>query len=414
MFVRMEAIHTEKHQTRYRPLQPYMDAKALGNYGRPWQQVLMFFARTQKEHEWESPWYRFTRQQRHTWKELVAQAEEDCARREQELEPEQGEEEEGQEGEEEEEEGEEGDEGEGREGGEGEDTCEHDSEEGMKLGAVAKACLSFCIALLDQQISRREYDSALVCALAVLGVEEGGWKGANQYPPILSAMIKIAQFMIIQQAVKLEGPFQSDQCNSDDELELIQEQKVCLSLVKKMIDQFMIRGSHDPMQWMLDLRTYGLKIHYNTTASGNIDWVGDQILYKSIQFSMGEFRSMVHGLVMKTRRMLMEELLFNGPKKDIPIILWHTLQDNPMEGRPGWNFLQDTRSQLPVEGPMWLFNRIGQDPAIQAQFIKHGAGTVPNQQGVELYMGQVMEFQEKLLILMHITRGQPAQAPVGE
>jgi len=31
------------------------------------------------------------------------------------------------------------------------------------------------------------------------------------------------------------------------------------------------------MQWMLDLRTYGLKIHYNTTAEGSIDWVGEQI-----------------------------------------------------------------------------------------------------------------------------------------
>ena len=34
------------------------------------------------------------------------------------------------------------------------------------------------------------------------------------------------------------------------------------------------------MQWMLDLRTYGLKIYYNTTAEGCIDWVGEQISWK--------------------------------------------------------------------------------------------------------------------------------------
>jgi hypothetical protein len=49
VFVRLEAIRTEKHQTRFQPLQPYMDDEAIGKHTRPWQQVLMFFARTQKE-----------------------------------------------------------------------------------------------------------------------------------------------------------------------------------------------------------------------------------------------------------------------------------------------------------------------------------------------------------------------------
>ncbi|KAK5131785.1 hypothetical protein LTR16_000418, partial [Cryomyces antarcticus] len=75
VFVRMEAIRTEKHQTRYQPLQPYMDEKGLGDYSRPWKQVLMFFARTQKEHGWRSPKYRFTGRQREAWEELVDQAE---------------------------------------------------------------------------------------------------------------------------------------------------------------------------------------------------------------------------------------------------------------------------------------------------------------------------------------------------
>jgi hypothetical protein len=34
----------------------------------------MFFARTQKEHGWKSPQYRFTRRQRDTWETLVREA----------------------------------------------------------------------------------------------------------------------------------------------------------------------------------------------------------------------------------------------------------------------------------------------------------------------------------------------------
>jgi hypothetical protein len=57
VFVRLEAIWTEKHQTRFQPLQPYMDEKLINEHVRLWQQVLMFFARTQRGHLWKSPKY---------------------------------------------------------------------------------------------------------------------------------------------------------------------------------------------------------------------------------------------------------------------------------------------------------------------------------------------------------------------
>jgi hypothetical protein len=75
VFMRLEAIRTEKHQTRFQPLQPYMDKDAIVRHTRPWQQVLMFFARTQKEHAWKSPGYKFTRQQQEAWKALISKAE---------------------------------------------------------------------------------------------------------------------------------------------------------------------------------------------------------------------------------------------------------------------------------------------------------------------------------------------------
>lgn len=50
-----------------------------------------------------------------------------------------------------------------------------------------------------------------------------------------------------------------------------------------MMDAFMVRGSKSPMQWVLDLRTYGLKIHLNTTASGHVSWCNqDELLYKKV------------------------------------------------------------------------------------------------------------------------------------
>jgi hypothetical protein len=203
VFVRLEAIRAEKYQTRFQPLQPYMDKEAIVKHTRPWQQVLMFFAQTQEEHAWKSPGYQFTRRQQEAWKALIREAEAEAAGGAEEKIDEMDEMDEIDKNEEED--------------METEQEMEEDKEQSttkagcaegnqaIGLSRIQKACLSFCIALMDQRITRRVYNSPLVCALAVLGMKEKGWKGAEQYPPILSAMIKVAQFMVVQQKSADDG-----------------------------------------------------------------------------------------------------------------------------------------------------------------------------------------------------------------
>ncbi|GME47471.1 uncharacterized protein LTHEOB_12917 [Neofusicoccum parvum] len=76
----------------------------------------------------------------------------------------------------------------------------------MEEAEQAKACLDFCIELLNQRITQREYDSALVCALAVQGVTPTGWREPGLYTAILSAIIKVGRFMVVQKALEMAGP----------------------------------------------------------------------------------------------------------------------------------------------------------------------------------------------------------------
>jgi hypothetical protein len=64
---------------------------------------------------------------------------------------------------------------------------------------IQQACLSFCIELLNQTIHNRKYDMALVCGLVVLGINPNsqGFRGADMYLSILSAVIKVAHFIIV-------------------------------------------------------------------------------------------------------------------------------------------------------------------------------------------------------------------------
>jgi hypothetical protein len=99
----------------------------------------MFFARTQREHRWKSPMYRFTQQQRKAWEALISQAERDVGGVEMEV----------------------ADEDHDRDGEEEEDemmineldnkqnTSERENEpKHAKLRPIKKACLGFSIALL--------------------------------------------------------------------------------------------------------------------------------------------------------------------------------------------------------------------------------------------------------------------------
>ncbi|RMJ20597.1 hypothetical protein PHISP_08533, partial [Aspergillus sp. HF37] len=107
------------------------------------------------------------------------------------------------------------------------------------------------------------------------------------------------------------------------------------------------------MQWMLDLRTYGLKVHYNSTTPGHVGWVRrDELLYQQMHFTMGDFRGFMHGLIGSAQRLLHEELLFGTQPHSpaIPTIPWASIYDDPTQGKNGWSFLQDSRTRWPVNG----------------------------------------------------------------
>ncbi|KAL4788747.1 hypothetical protein BDV19DRAFT_395784 [Aspergillus venezuelensis] len=208
-------------------------------------------------------------------------------------------------------------------------------------------CLEFCIKLLNQKIKVHKYESPLVCAMAVLGWGEKAWQDPNSYPPIISRVLKVARFIIVQKALWLDpqyieiicmwaaatkqGVWTGDAANNN--LGLIMEDEGFAKGVKTillsppssppssrhgmpigriprtprmpfqagvdwMVQKFMVRGQHGPVEVLLDWQTFGLKISYNTTTPGHVTWMGQEwLLYKEINFTMGEFHGFVHGLV---------------------------------------------------------------------------------------------------------------------
>ena len=215
-------------------------------------------------------------------------------------------------------------------------------DDNSSLNVLKRLCLKFCIALLNHQINKHEYESSLICTLIVLKIHKNQWMNSNKYSFILFAIIKINRMMMMQQTWKKcdhnnfnDDNFVNDNENNNNNRTNEKSSKIFQKMKNKM-NRFMIRNNHDFMQWMLNLRTYELKIHYNIIIENHVNWIENEILYKQIQFSMFDFRAIIHELMKRIERLLYDDLLFQKKEtklklKSLSRISWSRLRNNLVE-----------------------------------------------------------------------------------
>jgi RecQ family ATP-dependent DNA helicase len=299
---------------------------------------------------------------------------------------------------------------------------EEESDEEIKLmSQIQREVLRLWMALLDHPLQDNEYKSVLISGLAVLGLrEDDGWLDAEDYTPKYSAVIKLARLMVIHEAcIRRQEAIERYQNQGLSVAEAGKKARSHYHLIRGMVRQFMTMA-HDgrdptPIQWLYRSRSYGFKIRYTTTAEGRVQWIGDDILYPGMRFSMTQFRGMVHGLVGEAREILFKELMMVrvGADQDVdmqqvPPIHWDTLVDQPSETRMGWSFLDDKRNQFTVDGQWWLYKRMYKEPQLKERFIDP-LGRV-RRKAVAEYQRSVERFQEVLFALKMLL-SQPPRVP---
>jgi hypothetical protein len=119
------------------------------------------------------------------------------------------------------------------------------------------------------------FDNIVVGFLAVLGIDTArkGFQEATTYTPHLSALIKIAQMLVLQRAVAAADG---------------SETEYPAQMIEAMQDRFMVYGSRSPINWAQKLRVYGKKIRDSTTSLGYIIWSddGQKLDYRGLELSM--------------------------------------------------------------------------------------------------------------------------------
>lgn len=331
---------------------------------------------------------------------------------------------------------------------EGEDEEKEDGE--WSAGKVEAAVLRFLIAMLDHDVQDNEYTNGIVSGLAVLGLDEDcAWKGPSRATRSLSAIVTVSRMLVLYQAKSTRtSEIERLQRQHGSRAVALKKAPTAFELAQKMVHGFMTLttygGKPTPMNWVLMLRTYGLKVHYGTTADGVVDWVDDTLLYGHISFSMPDLRAMIHGLVHTTRVRLLRDLLLLNVNSEgveveiddvgneramerpqLPQVKMEELMDNAAEMRVGWSFVEDGRNTEAfggVNGKDWINSRIVRVPALREEFVDMPAtmaARAAGQQGprsvvwraerIEQYRQRLEAHRRDLLVLMHMTGGQPAR-----
>jgi hypothetical protein len=273
--------------------------------------------------------------------------------------------------------------------------------------AMGRSCLELCISLLDHDLKGDLFESAAVGFLAALGIDptKGILMEAYHFTPSLSGFIKIAQMLVIQKAVigarEVEGAEPAD-------------------LLDEMRARFLINGVRSPFSWASQLRVYGKKVRDSTTCLGYISWADDglSVSYKGIPcLHMDAFRDFVRDQVYKVQGRLEQLLLLHPREKreDLGVeFSMHRIVDNPAENQRGWSFLchpQNLQGALPNR-EKWLLERVLKTQWLREEFMcpeSTAQHPVWNQKSCQDYLLKVDAYLERLLLLIHLTAGQPAR-----
>ncbi|KAK4118463.1 hypothetical protein N657DRAFT_540828, partial [Parathielavia appendiculata] len=206
------------------------------------------------------------------------------------------------------------------------------------------------VAFFDHQYRDSPYESALLSGLAVLGIrEDGGWVGPGDYTPKYSAVIKIARILVVYQSV----------VEREDEVRVLQRRMSrqaaeeaatgLFTIVRAKVERFMTvvseRSEPGVIDWIFDVRTYGMRIQFTTPSRGVVDWTGDRVTYRRVRIGMNELGDMMHELTREMKTAL-GELLMVGDEGfgAVPAIEWARFEDDHSDETVDYSFLHDDRN----------------------------------------------------------------------
>ncbi|PON20011.1 hypothetical protein TGAM01_v211118 [Trichoderma gamsii] len=298
------------------------------------------------------------------------------------------------------------------------------------LEVIDHKCLRLFISLLDHELPNSPYESVVLSALSVMGLRAVGdavpWRRPHEYTGILSAAINISRLLALQQSY--------EECRQVLDAGTPEEREIAPgpfdSVRSKVLRYLTVTSATtkpSPIDWIFEVREYGMAISKTTSLVADVQWNGEQVLphpgatpydapASSGRRGRGEWwcRRREGKGEEEERQGAGEavEAVRNPAPIPIPIPIptpdLSALEDHAGNASMDYTFLTDSRNKGLLDGQSgWVLSRILKDPELRTEWL-HGTDLRP--QAVNRYGKLVEQFRTKLLLLMHLTGGQPARS----
>lgn len=160
--------------------------------------------------------------------------------------------------------------------------------------------------MLDQELLDDEFQSGFLSAVAVLALDtdDAGWVKVSNFTPKLAGIVTVCTALVIWMAYKQR---QNDICRLKDEdgMDEAEVKKEAVSVVEgvhaiapRLICLQEYGGIASPMDRILHMKTYGMRIRFTEKAGARVTWMNScqQVCMDRVSFSMGDLRHAMYGL----------------------------------------------------------------------------------------------------------------------
>ena len=206
------------------------------------------------------------------------------------------------------------------------------------------------IALLDQHIPKDAYESAIISFCAVRSLQaEQSFLTAVQFTPILSALIKCAQFFIYAAAKRQAG-------DGDP-----------TGPLRQLCKENILIDKSKPFPLLYSWRLYGMGIGRSQVPVPSITWNSEAntVTYSAERLRLDDLRVGLCQAIENINNQLHQDILFSI---STPIIDLESIVDSLPNDKPGYWFVRDPRNDLYSKW-RWLLQQVHSNAMLRERFL---------------------------------------------
>lgn len=249
------------------------------------------------------------------------------------------------------------------------------------------------------------YGSPLLHYLAVRGIDmtSQSLRDAFHYTPILAQILWVVRVLVLEMTIsyrgwpKLKIPAR-DQC-------------LCIpQRVQEMRRAHLTEGSYSPASGILGLLAMGKHYAKLHQAPANVQWSADDatIYYHGQGVVLALIHRMCQALTSELGGMLKELGFGELPVIDLGSVIDSTARAHRLRDT-AYSFIHHPENKHLDVGWQFLYHRIRHDPQFRSRTVNQVFQMSERQ--TQQYKQREKRFLQKLLVLLHVTGGQPARGP---